>query len=352
MSVTITAAELGRIGMTRMARTAALECCLVRVRRGLYVVRADCADPEHEALRRLGGCDAVAGPHTDPTMPPVHGQSSARLPTHNHEPPEQIRADFAALDATGLRAHAAKLRILARTYTDVLAPDCALSHISAALLWGMPLTRPITRRVEVIRTTRSRTYSNCVIRKREFAQEEVTRLDGLRVTAPLRTLIDVARDYPLDVSVPMIDHCLRERLVAPQTLTDALEASSSFRGRRRARDAIGVANPLHESPAESICAVRFHEYGIEGFEPQVRFRVDADGTIARVDFFHRATKLIVEVNGEIKYTGGASGERRARLERQREFHLRSLGHQIFHLTWKDLFASRHFHTIRAAVSTL
>ena len=123
------------------------------------------------------------------------------------------------------------------------------------------------------------------------------------------------------------------------------------RGAKQARWALALADSARESPAESICAVRFHEHGIEGFEPQISFRIDADGTIARVDFFHRAARVVVEVNGEIKYSDGDPGAARARQERVREFGLRNLGHHVFQLGWADLFRPDMFRQIAWAVRT-
>ena len=84
--------------------------------------------------------------------------------------------------------------------------------------------------------------------------------------------------------------------------------------------------------------------------PQATFGTKDDGFIARVDFLHRGAKIIVEVNGEIKYTDGETGAARARRERRQDYQLRNLGYRVYQLTWADLFSPSTFHDIKHAVS--
>jgi very-short-patch-repair endonuclease len=184
-----------------------------------------------------------------------------------------------------------------------------------------------------------------IIRRRAVDDADFATVDGIRVTTVARTLLDVALDHPMDVSVPMIDHALRAGLVDAAVVAGLTDGVRGRRGAKQARWAFALADSARESPAESICAVRFHEHGIEGFEPQISFRIDADGTIARVDFFHRAAQVVVEVNGEIKYSDGDPGAARARQERVREFRLRNLGHHVFQLGGADLFSPSMFRQI-------
>lgn len=360
MTAIITRTELDRIGVTRSVLSGALSCCLLRVRKGMYVVLGDCRQDAHAAIAEFG-----IGRKDDPGNLADHAQSGrsrtgqwGTLHTWNEshrgygrapDLEQQIAADLEAVHAPGLRGHAAKLRILARTYASGLSDDSALSHVSAALLWGLPLTRPAQKRVEAVRRGRSRTYAKCVVRQRSLTDEDVTAIGGIPITTVARTLLDVALDYPLDVSVPMIDHALRSRLVTLDKLATLTSAVDDRRGAVRARTAFGLAEPLHESPAESICGVRFHEHAIVGFEPQITFRMPEDEGFARVDFLHRESAVIVEVNGEIKYIDGDAGALRAKRERHRDYQLRGLGYRVYQLMWSDLFQPRAFRRIKQAV---
>lgn len=360
MTAIITRTDLDRVGVTRSVLSDALTCCLLRVRKGMYVVLRDCRRNAHSAIAQFGiGRTDHSGKLADYAQ--YDHSQTGRWETfgtwsENHtggsRPPDleqQIIDDLAAVNLPGLRGHSAKLRILARTYASGLADDSALSHVSAALLWGLPLTRPVQNRVEAVRRRRSRSYAKCIVRQRHIDDEDVTVIGSMPVTTVARTLLDVALDYPLDVSVPMIDHALRSRLTNRDGLAALTSAVHDRRGAVRARTAFELAEPLHESPAESICGVRFHEHAIVGFEPQVTFRLPEDGNLARVDFLHRDAKVIVEVNGEIKYIDGDAGALRAKRERHRDYELRSLGYQVYPLMWSDLFQPRPFRRISQAV---
>lgn len=320
MDPVVTRRDLDRTGLTRSALSDALRCCLIRVRRGVYAVRPGCTASAHSDLRRI-----------------IDEESSSRL---------------SDIDRPGVRGAAARLHFLAQSYGRSLPEDCVLSHLSAALLWALPLTRAVQTRAEAARPARSCRYRQLLVRKRSLLPDDVTRVDGIRATTVRRTLLDVALDYPLDVSVPMIDHALRAKLLTTDELSTMHASIRRRRGAARARTAFDLADPLRESPAESICAVRFHEYGIAGFVPQVSFGTNEDGFIARVDFLHRAAKVIVEVNGEIKYTDGDAGAARARRERRQDYQLRNLGYRVYQLTWADLFSPAVFHELRRAVRSL
>lgn len=57
--------------------------------------------------------------------------------------------------------------------------------------------------------------------------------------------------------------------------------------------------------------------------------------VGRVDFLFRAQRTVVEFDGLIKYAG-AEGRQALIDEKRREDALRSLGHQVVRLTWRDL----------------
>lgn len=318
MTALLTRTAIDRAGLTRPELEAVLRCCMTRIRRGVYVIRGECPSEEHKRLRTIA-------------EPPTNGAGSD-------------------IDRPGLRGHTAKLRVVVQSYSRSLPEGSAFSHLSAALLWGLPVTRPIQHRAEAIHPSRSREYRQLRLRKRTLPDDDVNTLDGARVTTVRRTLIDVAHDYPLDISVPMIDHALRAGLVSSPEVAEISDAFSSRKGAPRARTAFALSHAVRESPAESICAVRFHELGLEGFIAQVEFRDETGVFIARVDFAHREARVIVEVNGEIKYVDGDAGAQRARRERRRDYRLRNLDYRVFQLGWPDLFKTEAFTEIRRAVS--
>src|SRR5699024_5905726 len=109
MEPVVTRSHIARAGLTRSGLDDALACCLIRVRRGIYALRPGCTAAAHGELRRL--IDDVAA------------------------------SRFADIDRSDLRGATARLRFLAHSYGGSLPDDCVLTHLSAALLWDLPLTR-------------------------------------------------------------------------------------------------------------------------------------------------------------------------------------------------------------------
>ena len=176
MDDVFTRTDLTRMGFTRNHIAAAVGCCLRVVRRGSYV--------------RLPGCaDAAHSPYTTHAQRPSPGDGSApqNRPRRTCQVPPRARLLVRRVASRG-RGAVAHLR------SSGVGPsaDPLLSSAQA----------------EVSRPARSRRYASLHVRHRSVAGARVVR-HGLRVTSLTRTLLDVAADHHLDISVPMIDHALR-----------------------------------------------------------------------------------------------------------------------------------------------
>lgn len=324
-------AELLKLGLSDRDVRAAIGCCLERVARGRYAVVRRCDDPRHARIwEALANRDADALTRTG-DFRDVAERAKVLI---------RARADLlnrrSALAANGRAKRAAPLEVF--------------SHLSAALLWEFVVVRMPDPAVEIVRSNASARHAHLRIRRRELPDDHVERLGDTVVTTKERTLIDVARDYPLDISVPMLDDALRRRLVTHDDLLAAAHACPEVRNGARIGTVLGLADPRRESPGESIVAVRFHEIGLTGFEPQVELVDDRGLLIARVDFLHAASKTIVEFDGRMKYTLEGRDHREAfDRERERERRLRALGYHVVRVFWKDLWRRWAFTEIERLV---
>lgn len=321
-----TTRELRNLGCSDRDVRLAVDCCLEPVARGRFAVKDQCDNPRHariwEAVRQ--GDAEVLGKIGD------------------------------------VRDRLERTKILIRTRADLINRRCAdsgissaeiFSHLSAALLWEFVIVSMEKPVVEVIRTNTNTRHAHLIIRRRTVPAEHIARLGDTVVTSKERTLIDVARDYPLDLSVPMLDDALRKCLVAGDRLLTDLTECPEVRDAARVRTALGLADPRRESLGESIVAVRFHEIGVDGFEPQVEIVDDRGFFIARVDFLHAKSKTIVEFDGRIKYTLDGQDARDAfDWERERERQLRALGYHVIRVFWKDLWRRQAFTEIARIVA--
>lgn len=327
MYTNFTTARLLRMGFSRTEVRRAQNCCLRRVARGRYVTEFVCTDQRHRQLWES-----------------IKRGSSG---------------EFARFGDT--RDRVERLKVLIRARAEHLqeaqlkqsAPRGgeAFSHLSAALIHELPVSGFNVQRVEVVRPAVSRTYANLRVRRRKIPQEQLVRIGIYPVTSLERTLIDVARDCSLELAVPMLDHALRSRWTTLDSVRSVVEECAEAAGARMVATALAIADERRESVAESICAVRFFEHGIVGFEPQINIFDDAGHWLGRVDFCCEKAKVIVEVDGMGKYSRGSGDpSREIEKEKLRESALAAAGYRVVRLTWRQLFRAEPFAHIRSVAA--
>src|SRR5690242_15718498 len=99
----------------------------------------------------------------------------------------------------------------------------ALGHESAAAVLGLDLLDQPPRRCVTLPRNNSRvSLDGWDVSRAGLGADEVELIDGQRVTAVLRTLVDLARSRPLDAAVVAADSALRQRLVSGRALRAAL----------------------------------------------------------------------------------------------------------------------------------
>ncbi len=253
-----------------------------------------------------------------------------------------------------LRSEDRHLLLVRATAPDVVAP-ARLSHLSAAVVHGLPVIGTAPDRVDVIDPRRGRTETTAHTRRRpggpgadhsarwwsNASCVHDVELDGARVTSLVRTLVDIAATNAALTSVPMIDHALHSGHVR----LEMLEYEATDRDRelpQRAAAALSMGSALSGSPAESVCRVRFRQLGTP--EPVQQFAFRRPGAPpAVVDFWFPEQGVVVEVDGRGKYEdpamldGGTTAEAHWK-EKQREDFVRSFPEVRFviRFTWRDL----------------
>lgn len=316
----LSAAQLKNAGWTSHQIKAARECCLKRIRRGHYVVARSCENPGHEFVSLIAQSDSTH-------LPEAH---------------------------TGLRKRNEDLRILVRSYVDDMPTLSTLSHKSALIVHGLPI--PYLRaedelRVETAHPTHSTRGGAVHVRRRNIDGADRVVVDGIRVTTVLRTLWDIARDYPLAFSVAVIDSALHQLLVSGEALQEYAERHPSRTGQSRIDRALANMDGRRETVAESICAMRFVEHLITGFEPQVEIFDEQGRFVARTDFADKEARVVAEFDGAVKYyMNGNDPHQEFEAERAREYRLRNLGYTVFRIRWSDLFSADVFLRIKHCVN--
>ncbi len=134
----------------------------------------------------------------------------------------------------------------------------------------------------------------------ELPTRDRTELDGLPLTTLERTVVDVACSSRGHHALMVADSALR--LGADRGRIDQLIAGrAGRRGIARARLVVAAADPLAESPGESILRWFLLDPALPVFTPQVGVRTR--GGDFRVDLGVPRLRVAIEFDGAIKYTG-------------------------------------------------
>ncbi|MGW6281576.1 type IV toxin-antitoxin system AbiEi family antitoxin domain-containing protein [Kribbella sp. NPDC055071] len=211
----------------------------------------------------------------------------------------------------------------------------AVSHQSALALHRMPLWGLDLREAHVSR--RDGRSGGLIAGARHhlgaLSELDLTEVDGLVTTTVARAVFETACTASYEAAVVTVDAALRAGALEPEELDRLLGVIEFWPGSATARAAVNFGDGRSESVAESRLRVVMMNHGLPVPVPQAEFR-DADGFIARVDFFFREYDTVVEFDGRLKYADG-SAELLVQ-EKVREDRLRALGLQVVRAEWADL----------------
>jgi predicted transcriptional regulator of viral defense system len=220
----------------------------------------------------------------------------------------------------------------------VLGRGPVLSHSSAARLHRLVLPRGVDEIVRLTDPELWRAGRGYRISAAELLPEDVVQLGPATGTNIARTLVDCAREWPLEDAVVAMDAALFEQRVNRAELQRTLLRQTHWLGIGEAARALGLADGRAESPLETRGRLRFLGAGLPPFELQVALH-GPDGFVARVDGWYEDAAVALEFDGRVKYTdprGGRTPGEVAWDEKRREDRLRSLDVRVVRVVQADL----------------
>jgi predicted transcriptional regulator of viral defense system len=233
-------------------------------------------------------------------------------------------------------------RQLIAATTRLVTPEACLSHLSAAVLHGLPVP---ANRLDRVHVTRSRWSGNgrrdrwVHVHGAPLDAESITTVEGLRVTSLDRTAVDTARLLPFGQALAVSDAALRAG-ADHRNLVTVMDGLGRRRGMPVARAAVAYADGRSESAGESLSRAVFLTHHIPPPELQYEVRDRSGRLVARADFCWEAFRTIGEFDGRVKYgrafDPGTSVETVVYAEKLREDALRDLGWQVVRWSWADL----------------
>lgn len=174
-------------------------------------------------------------------------------------------------------------------------PKALLSHHSAAALWGIRRARPDNVQLVdvhvVVGTNPRQRLGIHVHRRRNHELPGRREVDGIPVTHPIATLVDLAADLPdgqMEAAVNEADHL---KLVNPERLRGELGALPRWPGVKRLRELLdGPTITLTTTELERLFLPLTFDAGLP--VPQTQAQLDG----YRVDFFWPELGLVVETD--------------------------------------------------------
>jgi hypothetical protein len=219
-------------------------------------------------------------------------------------------------------------------------PRAVVSHASAAQLWQLPLPRT---REGVLRLTdpdRWRRGDGYVMVRAPLHPDERWLSGRVRITSATRTLVDCAREWPLDDAVVAMDAAVLARRTTVDELRAAANAVHRWPGAARAVRAVALADGRAESPLETRGRLRIIGAGLP--TPELQVEIHAGGRLVGVvDGWFEDAAVAVEFDGRVKYTNpwrDRTPERVLWEEKRREDELRALDIRVVRIADQDLGA--------------
>jgi hypothetical protein len=236
--------------------------------------------------------------------------------------------------AASPNTHAQRVTAAAKACTDL----GAASHVTAAFLWGMvSFGGRNPRDIEVVTRRWRRVESGVTVHESmDLVEEDVTVLDGVPITMPARTLVDLGASAKGLVG-PALDQAIRHELTTVDEVLVLLQ-----RVARRGRDGVGIIRPhlgehllasqFTESYLETLFFRGLSRFGIPRPEPQFRLRRADGSVVCRLDFAYPDVRLGIALDGMEFHTS----RHRFQLDRAQQNEAELQGWMILRYTWWDI----------------
>ncbi len=213
-------------------------------------------------------------------------------------------------------------------------PQALLSHFSAAALFGFLRWDGRRPEVTVVGTT-SRVHRGIrVHRTSVLAPPDATRVHGIPVTSPARTLVDLASVLPY----PMLRRAVRQaqslRRVNLRELRDVLYRMGGRRGTRKLKRILATGAAPTRSELEDVVLDLIVSGGLA--HPNVNLPLLLSGRRVVPDFRWPEEHLVVEADGAAWHEHKLAREDDAKRQALLEAH----GERVVRVTWGQAIARR------------
>lgn len=261
--------------------------------------------------------------------------------------PDTVHRWLTATRLTALHRGVYQVGPVALPHTRVVAavlacgPAAVVSHSSAAALWQLIQIRGRMPLIDIsVERGERRRPGIRLHRVRAFTADEVTKLEGIPVTTPARTLVDIAHALTDRALERALIEALGSHRVGRAELLAVLARHEGRPGLRRLRALVQMDHVgLTRSKAED----RFLALIRKALLPVPEVNVEVAGN--RVDFFWRAERFVVEIDGFAYHSTSGRFEK----DRERDASLVAEGVRVTRVTWRQLVKEPEAVIVRLAL---
>ncbi len=196
-----------------------------------------------------------------------------------------------AVMTAGLKARAAWL---------AAGPGAVLAGVSAAAVHRVEWLDPGLPAV-VVRDDRHRP-SGLVVHSYDLAPEEVCTVDGMRVTTPARTALDIGRLLPAADAVPILDALIRSTGLVTSDVWAIADARPGLRGVRKLGATVGIADGGAETPLQSRVRTLLANAYLPRLETQIVLGDALGPVFTRAHMGWRHWQVVVQCDEDLDWT--------------------------------------------------
>jgi very-short-patch-repair endonuclease len=213
-----------------------------------------------------------------------------------------------------------------------------LSHLTSASLLGLVENEPYPVELTSSLVSLKAPCDRVVVHRVGHLEQRDTRLiHGMRITTPVRTIVDLAGSLPPHRFEFVLDEARRRWLVAERPLLDALDRLGR-RGRPGIKLLRSILNsgelqrPVPGSPFERRLIQFLERRRLPPAERQFDIQDHEGNFVARVDFAYPDLKVAIECDGRKHHFGLGDWEH----DVERRSKLAALGWLVIHVSWHML----------------
>lgn len=189
---------------------------------------------------------------------------------------------------------------------------CAASHVTAAELHSLPQRRQ-DHTSDVYHLIRPEGAAHLdrphvIVHRMKVYEDEIIRSDGIPVTTPARTWLDMAELLSVDELVAMGDSCVRvprpefeDRdmpLCSIRDLQRTIDRHRGKRGIRKAKEALALVRVGSDSPQESLLRLAIVRAGLPEPELNVPIIAEDGSRHHEPDLSYRKYRIGIEYEGD------------------------------------------------------